>query len=58
MKIFIIAFGGQKSETIEKDFVPRIGDKIDLGYRPFPTVTNVLWFPKDVPTVDVILSVE
>lgn len=28
-------------------FVPRIGDKIDIFYHPFPVVTSVLLYPSD-----------
>lgn len=24
-------------------FIPRIGDKVDMGYEPACTVTNILW---------------
>lgn len=44
MKILVInAFGN--AEKILSDFVPRIGDKVDMFCTPMPTVTEVLAWP-------------
>lgn len=36
----------QKSYEVESHHVPRIGDRIDLGYSPAPQVNDVVWWPK------------
>lgn len=41
MLILIINSMGQ-SEIRECKFVPRVGDKLDVFYRPYPTVTSIL----------------
>ena len=25
--------------------VPAVGDRVDLFHKPFPVVTNILWYP-------------
>jgi len=30
---------------IDTDFIPRVGDKIDMFYEPLPTVTSVVAWP-------------
>lgn len=44
MKILIIGPHGI-SEIYQRDFVPRVGDKIDIFYDPLPTVTSVVFWP-------------
>ena len=44
MKLIVIdQFGKAKKLTAKA--LPRIGDKVDMFYRPFPTVTMVLMWP-------------
>jgi len=44
MDILIINSKGENI-VIETDFIPRVGDGIDVFYKPYPKVTNVLLFP-------------
>jgi len=44
--LFINELGQYKK--LETDILPRTGDKVDLFYRPYPTVVNVLLYPKEV----------
>lgn len=46
MKILIINQYGN-SATKTTSLLPRVGDKVDLFYQPFPTVTQVLLWPSD-----------
>jgi hypothetical protein len=48
MKLLIInGFG--KGEIKESDFIPRVGEKVDMFYRPMPTVSQVVnWPSKEV----------
>lgn len=46
MRLLILS-GNGNSGIIESNFVPRIGDKVDMFYKPFPTVTHVLCWPSD-----------
>ena len=39
-------------------FVPRIGDNVDMFYRPFPTVNQVILYPKKESYADLNLDVE
>lgn len=41
--LFIGKIGGVQFKTC--DILPRVGDKVDLFYRPYPTVSNVLLYP-------------
>ena len=49
MKIFIINTGvddpkfSREINNANPAFVPRIGDKVDVGYKPFPVVKSVVW---------------
>ena len=51
MKIIILDNKGNV-RTIEGDAVPRVGDQVDMGYIPAPTVTDVLWYPEDEDFID------
>lgn len=44
MTILIVNEFGQTAVR-ESEFLPRIGDKIDLFYEPLPTVTGVVAWP-------------
>lgn len=44
MKILIVSTIG-KGEVKESDFIPRIGEKVDMFYHPMPTVTSVTNWP-------------
>ena len=44
MRILIISLHG-KAEIKDTEILPRVGDKVDLFYVPYPTVTNVLLYP-------------
>jgi hypothetical protein len=44
MKTIIIDMFGNNRQSVG-DFVPRIGDQVDFGYVPAPTVFRVLLFP-------------
>lgn len=46
MLILIINGFGQ-CKTRDSDFIPRVGDKIDMFYKPFPVVTSVTHWPSD-----------
>lgn len=46
MNILVISQVG-KHEVINSDFVPRVGDKIDLFYEPLPEVTQVVAWPSN-----------
>ena len=46
MKVLVIGkFGCNKIVTT--DFVPRVGDKIDMFYEPLPTVKSVIAWPSE-----------
>ena len=47
MKMLVINKFGQNTLFHEVDFIPRIGDKIDVYYEPLPTVTMVVAMPSD-----------
>ena len=51
MKVLIIHEHGQ-NEFKEVSFIPRVGDKIDVFYRPYPEVFSALAYP----SVDTIKS--
>ena len=36
-------------------FVPRVGDRVFVGYNPAPTVKNVIW---DYDKSDVLVQIE
>ncbi len=65
IEIMIINKFGNK-EIVSSNFVPRVGDNIDLFYEPYPIVKKVLAFPSpatkqelgDPRHYDVILFVE
>lgn len=44
-KIAIVNTKLNKGEMRQCSAVPRIGEQVDLWYRPSPTVTQVVWFP-------------
>lgn len=44
MKILIIDFAG-RNKIVDSDFIPRIGDRVDMFYEPSPTVNCVLCWP-------------
>lgn len=44
MKILIVNSHG-RGELITPEILPRIGDKVDMFYRPFPVVNDVLLYP-------------
>ena len=44
MNIFVIN-KYNKGELVKSDFVPRVGDKVDMFYDPLPTVTSVVAWP-------------
>jgi len=46
MRILIINQFGH-AQDIECNFIPSIGDKIDMLYNPIPTVVGVLAFPSE-----------
>lgn len=55
------------NEIKESEILPRIGDKVDMFYRPFPTVNQVLLWPSsellkelrcDGLTIDAVITVE
>ena len=41
--LFVTKLG--KNKIMETNILPRVGDKVDMFYRPFPIVENVLLFP-------------
>ena len=47
MKILVINQIGT-NRVINSNFVPRIGDSVDLFYSPLPRVTCVVAWPNDV----------
>lgn len=54
------------TKVVRGNFVPRVGDEVDMWHRPFPRVTNVIAFPTaellkefdGAEDVDAIISVE
>lgn len=44
MRILIITEAG-KGKVVDKGMIPRVGDKIDMFYQPFPEVSSVLLWP-------------
>ena len=44
MLIIIISAYGQ-SEYRNTDILPRMGDRVDMFYKPFPSVSSVLLYP-------------
>ena len=36
-----------KGELRQCDSVPRIGDSVDMWYRPLPIVKQVVWWPNE-----------
>lgn len=44
MRILFITEMGHNTIK-ETNILPRVGDKVDVFYRPFPVVENVLLFP-------------
>lgn len=44
MKILVVNQFGN-GQVIDSDAIPRVGDKVDMFYEPFPTVTQVLFWP-------------
>lgn len=59
MEILIIdRFGENRAVTCNQ--APSVGDLISWHYKPYPRVTNILWYPieKDVAEYDVIVTVE
>ena len=48
MKLLIIN-GLGNGEIKESDFIPRVGEKVDMFYHPMPTVSQVVnWPSKEV----------
>lgn len=41
----LVVNGYGKYEILASDFVPRIGEKVDLFYEPLPSVTSVVAWP-------------
>ena len=53
MKVIIIdGLGNVKEVDASNGFVPRVGDRVDMGYTPAPTVLNVLLYPPECDFVD------
>lgn len=46
MKILFVNEFGQ-SELKETEILPRIGDNVDMFYKPYPKVTSVLLYPNE-----------
>lgn len=44
MRILFVTETGE-NKIMETNILPRVGDKVDMFYRPFPVVENVLLFP-------------
>ncbi len=44
--LFVSKIAGEKVYRKVKH-VPRIGDRVDLFYRPSPIVEEIVWFPAD-----------
>ena len=46
MRMLIVSKFGDK-QTITRNFIPRVGDDIDIFYEPLPTVSKVVAFPSE-----------
>lgn len=46
MKVLVINQFGN-GQIVTTDFVPRVGDRIDMFYEPLPTVTGVVAWPSE-----------
>lgn len=62
MKVMIVSKFGHLGIK-EVDHVPRIGEKVDVFYRPCPTVVDVVWWPdasllNTEEKIDVLLTVD
>lgn len=44
------------TELIDSSFVPRIGENVDLFYKPMPTVVKVICHPSDETVKQFTLS--
>jgi hypothetical protein len=44
MKILVLDSLGS-IEVVDSEFLPRVGDKVDMFYEPLPTVTSVVVWP-------------
>jgi hypothetical protein len=46
VEILVINQYGQ-NELKTSDFLPRVGDRVDMFYNPLPTVTQVVCWPSE-----------
>lgn len=47
----------QMIHVINPHMVPRVGDKIDMNVKPWPSVCEVLWQYKNNATSDTLITV-
>lgn len=47
MRVAIIHSTYGKVQISDTDFIPRVGDRVGLWHRPFPTVHEVIAFPSE-----------
>ena len=47
MNILIVSKWSQEAKVVNRQAVPRVGDRIDLFYHPCPKVTDVLMYPSN-----------
>ena len=52
MKILVLNSSGN-SEIKHSSFIPRVGENVDMFYRPMPTVSNVINWPSKAMLKDV-----
>jgi len=45
MKVIVLSKLANKSVFMKGDFIPRIGDTVDLFYEPLPKVIGVILYP-------------
>lgn len=45
MNILIIDKLNRIKLIFNAEHIPRLGDCVNLGYKPFPKVMNVVWYP-------------
>jgi hypothetical protein len=46
MKLLIVNQLGNHA-IVDSNVIPRVGDRVDLFYTPYPMVTSVLLWPKE-----------
>lgn len=65
MRVLLISKFGQ-GVIKETNIIPRLGDKVCLFYQPYPTVTNIIFWPDEslkkefgfTENIDVIITLD